>query len=189
MSLVKEKKLEKLFTFINQHGFDLSVDNISEGIGISKKTFFNRYHHREEMERIIQNYWRDKFKQRFEEKSLLCNNGVEIILLFIFEILASNKKEYPFIQQELKTNTFLSSNQSNNFIFLIKNSIENYNASLCFKTDINIDLYAYFLVYNIFQLLLIHKQVDIVEFILLPLLTEEGKIMLADVNLEMMFKI
>ncbi len=189
MSVVKEKKLEKLYNYLNENGFELSVEAISQGIGISKKTFFNRYQHRKEMERIIQNYWRDKFKRRFEEKTEHCNNGVEIVLLFIFEILASNKNEHTFVQQELKTNAFLASNQSNNFISIIKNSIENYNTSLCFKNEINLDSYAYFLVYNIFYILLTNKQIqiDVIEFLLSPLLTEEGEIMLDDINLEMMF--
>ena len=184
--MLLKRKLEKLYNYLNENGFELSVKAISQGIGISKN-LFNRYQHRKEMERIIQNYWRDKFKDVLRRKQNIVTTA--LLFCFYFEILASNKNEHTFVQQELKTNAFLASNQSNNFISIIKNSIENYNTSLCFKNEINLDSYAYFFFYNIFYILLTNKQIqiDVIEFLLSPLLTEDGKIMLDDINLEMMF--
>jgi AcrR family transcriptional regulator len=65
MKSIKQQKLDVLFRFCNQYGFEQTVDEITAGIGISKKTFFNRYQNREEMTKMVQQYWRELFKIRF----------------------------------------------------------------------------------------------------------------------------
>ena len=125
MKSIKQQKLDTLYRFCNRYGFEQTIEEIAEGIGISKKTFFNRYQNREEMTQIVQQYWRELFKSRFEEKRILCNNPVEIILLFIYEMQVSNKTENFFIQQEIKTGAYIEHFKDGHFIPMIRQVIIN----------------------------------------------------------------
>lgn len=187
MKSIKQQKLDVLFRFCNQYGFEQTVDEITAGIGISKKTFFNRYQNREEMTKMVQQYWRELFKSRFEEKKILCNNSVEIILLFIYELQVSNKTESVYIKQEITSGTYLEHLKENHFIPMIRKVIIDGIDNECFDADIDIDLFCHYFIYNIFHLYLNQLNIELINYFLQPLLTELGKTLLEDIDLERMF--
>lgn len=187
MKSIKQQKLDVLFRFCNQYGFEQTVDEITIGIGISKKTFFNRYQNREEMTKMIQQYWRELFKSRFKAKEILCNNNVEIILLFIYELQVSNRVEPFFIKQEILSEAYLEHLKENHFIPMIRKVVIDGINNECFDANIDIDLFCHYFIYNIFKLYLIQMNTDLISYLLQPLLTEFGKELIEDIDLERMF--
>jgi len=183
----KTEKLEILYRFCQEVGFHHSIEDISAGIGISKKTFFNRYQNRENMITIIREHWRSKFKERFETKSKLCNHPIEIILLFIYEIQYSHKKEYFFFQEELETEDYLLKRNEKSLFFIIYNLINEGIERGYFQEDLEKELFCCFFLFNIFHLYIKEYNIDLIYYLLAPLLSEWGKELLEDIDLLRMF--
>lgn len=183
----KAEKLEILYKFCQEVGFAHSVEDISKGIGISKKTFFNRYQHRENMITIIRSHWHSKFKERFEAKSELCNHLIEAMLLFIYEIQYSHKKEFFFFIEEIKTGEYLSNRSETSFFSIIYNLINQGIENNYFQEDIDKELFCCFFLFNIFHLYVKEYNIDIISYLLAPLLSEVGKELLEDIDLFRMF--
>ena len=85
MKRITNQKTETLYQYFEKNGFDKTIDEISKGINVTKKTIFNRYQNRENMERMLQLYWRQRFRKNFLEKCQNCNNMVEVLLFVIYE--------------------------------------------------------------------------------------------------------
>lgn len=188
MEYIKQKKkFEKLFHFCIANGFTPTVDEIVTGIEVSRKTFFNRYENREKMVETIRHYWRSLFYHRFKEKSELCNNAVEIILLFIYEIQFSHQNELVFIEKELQTEDYLLLKSDKSFSTSLTNMVRQGIETNCFHTDIDVELYVHFFLLNTFNLYLKDYNIEFISYIIEPLLTSFGKTILEDIDLIRMF--
>lgn len=177
MNPTQRKKIDRLYRYFSENGFDFSLDEVSKAVGISKKTIFNRYESRRNMEQMVCEYWLICFDERFSIKSKACNNPVEELLLFIYEIIWSSRKE-TFLFDKIRTNfsvllTTGEDSLQNRVTAIILKGMEDD----CFKNiwD-NILQYSQFLIFGIVYLY--HDQLqnpEMLHYLLSPLLTEKGE--------------
>jgi len=190
MKKINNQKLETLYQYFEKNGFDKTIDEISKGINVTKKTIFNRYENRENMESVLQSYWRQRFRKIFLEKCQYCNNMVEVLIFMIYELKRSFEVEKYFFEREIDLDGFFLSDDENS-IFSITKRIINRGIELeFFIPDIDVQQYSRFFIHNIVYLF-IKKQSreDIVHYILPPLLTESGLIIMKEMNLNSFFEV
>lgn len=180
MSTVNQR-IEELFQYYKKHGFDHSTGDIVEGMSISRKTFFNRYISKENSVSMVINYWFDRIRERFQEKTMQCNHAVEELLQFGYEIHYIRSKEthlYQYVQQK---DLLLSSKCPLTYILagIIQKGINHYQ----FKEDVNSNLYAQYVINNIAHYPFSNEeQEDIVRFLLAPIMTERTKELMKELN-------
>jgi hypothetical protein len=75
-----------------------------------------------------------------KKRRFLCNNSVEIILLFIYELQVSNKTESVYIKQEI-TSELIRTPQRESFYSMIRKVIIDGIDNECFDADIDINLF------------------------------------------------
>ncbi|MEG2071338.1 MAG: TetR/AcrR family transcriptional regulator, partial [Bacteroidales bacterium] len=92
----KDQKLEALYHYFISNGFDHTIEEIAQGIGVTKKTLFNRYENREGMEKSVMDHWHQVLLSRFYNKCQFCNNAIEKIVIFVCEIKLSYHNETQF---------------------------------------------------------------------------------------------
>lgn len=183
MSLAKEKKLEELYHYFLEKGFTISTDKISEALGITKRTIFNRYRTLENLEKEIMYFWRISFKKRFEEKSQYCNNEVEKLLYFIYELKISQYREADFYKKEFESKAFLH-HHDDSFVHIVEKILEEGVSNGYFRTGINMEVYSRYLLFNLVYLFIPElPNGGIVYYLLIPILTEEGHDVIKTINI------
>ncbi len=188
MKRITNQKTETLYQYFEKNGFDKTIDEISKGINVTKKTIFNRYQNRENMERMLQLYWRQRFRKNFLEKCQNCNNMVEVLLFVIYELKKSFEVEKHFFEREMNIDGFFLQEDENSVISITKRIIKKGIALDYFNSEIDINQYATFLIHNIIHLFVKKRgSEDIVSYILQPLLIESGKRILNEMNLTYFF--
>lgn len=190
MNRLNHQKTEILYQYFEKNGFDRTIDEISKGINVTKKTIFNRYTNRENMERMLQIYWRQRFRKNFLEKCQNCNNMVEVLLFIIYELKKSYIVENYFFEREMNTGGFFLHEDENSVISITKRIIKRGIDLDHFNSEIDITQYATFFIHNIIHLFVKKGgSEDIVSYILQPLLIESGKEIMNDVNLTHFFNL
>lgn len=175
-----QDKIKVLYKYYLVHGFEHSVDEIAEDLGISRMTFFNRYGSKENAVRMAHDYWYQDMKKRFQEKQFQCNHSVEEILFFVGEIMNMNRVENVYLQYEREHITVLSPKLP--YVSILHSIIETGIQKYQFKEDLDIDTYIRFFLYNVSNRPLMHeKQETVVRYILMPLLNERGMDLLSEV--------
>ena len=190
MKKINNQKLETLYQYFEKNGFDKTIDEISKGINVTKKTIFNRYENRENMENMLQSYWRQRFRKNFLEKCQYCNNIVEVLIFMIYELKRSFEVERYFFEREMVLEGFFLSDDENS-IFSVTKRIINKGIELeFFRSEIDVFQYSRFFIHSIVYLF-IKKQSneDVVHYVLSPLLTESGLIIMKEINLSSFFEV
>jgi len=190
MKRIANQKTETLYQYFEKNGFDKTIDEISKGINVTKKTIFNRYQNRENMERVLQVYWRQRFRKNFLEKCQNCNNMVEVLLFIIYELKKSYEVEKYFFDREMNIDGFFLQEDENSVISITKRIVKKGIALDYFNSEIDYTQYSNFFIHNIIHLFVKKGgREDIVYYILQPLLIESGMKILNDMNLAYFFEL
>lgn len=191
MGSLQKNKIEDLYQFFLNKGFDSSLDIVSKSVNISKKTLFNQYLSRKNLEYKICEHWLFYFDKRLTEKMRGCNNLVEGLLLFIYEIVWSSKHERflfekirdDFPELLIKGNNCL---QERAYKMIIKGIEDNYFKNI----GDSILQYTQFLILGIIYFYLDQLQnPEMIGYLLAPILNEEGVQIVEEIDLTLFFKI
>lgn len=181
MALAKSKT-NTLFQYYLQNGFDHTVDEIAIALGVTHKTFFNRYGSKANSIQAARKYWHDLISERFRTKMLQCNHSVEELLFFVLEIQLIRKNEMVFFQFENEVRYFITDETPLKDILesILQKGIRHYH----FEESIDRDSYIPFLIQNLCDYLPIaENKVQTIKYLLLPLLTERGQELLEELDI------
>ena len=185
---LNQQKTFDIFHYYLKNGFDHTTDEIVAAMGISRKTFFNRYEGKAQSVEIARQFWHTCIQDRIREKSLECNHPVEELLLFIWEMRNIRKTEGTFFQYALQHKLFTSDDSP--FMSILSTLIQKGIRQYHFQEDINIPLYSTFFLHNVcVEEDLGLNQDQVIRYLLLPLLTERGMELLNDVDMAYLFSL
>ena len=185
---LNQQKTFDIFHYYLKNGFDHTTDEIVAAMGISRKTFFNRYEGKAQSVEIARQYWHTCIQERFREECLECNHPVEELLLFVWEMRNIRETEGTLFQYELEHNLFTDDDSPFMSILdtVIQKGIRNYH----FQENINIPLYSSFFLHNICGYEGWDNNMEqIIRYLLLPLLTERGMELLDDADTAYFFNL
>jgi AcrR family transcriptional regulator len=181
-------KTDALFHYLVANGFEHSLDKIAFELHLTQRALIYRYGSKEAMFLFIMNYWRKQWQRCFKAQAEDCNQIVEKLLLFILRLRESYTDEYPFFLRENEEKNFLNSAFPHSFLSLLK-TLLTVGINQGYFEEINIDIYAKLLLYNIINVFIIEDEpFDYLEYIFRPLLTEKGKKALDAVDVERFFE-
>ncbi|MCQ2283443.1 MAG: hypothetical protein MJZ57_00925 [Bacteroidales bacterium] len=178
-----KQKTEVLFHYYLQNGFNHTIEEIIEGLHVSHKTFFNRYQSKEHSVAMVCQYWHSIIKERFREKMLECNHAVEELLNFVYEVQSLRKHEKVLFQYENAQHLFVTEQTPLMDILsvIIDKGIRHYQ----FEETVNKAVYSQFFIQNLCDYLpYAYDQELTLRYLLLPLLSERGRELLDEMNLE-----
>lgn len=181
---LKERKLDTLYRFYIENGDNITIEEIAEGIGVTPKTIFNRYHSREEMENELQIYWRQQILKDVNRKMEFCNNQVEKLLFLINEILTAQKSSAFFFKRELEMRRIFGNEPDNCFAYFAQKILDEDTRYDFFSDTFNADVYSKYFIYVIFNVLSVNKEPQLIDYLLKTILTEEGLNVLSDIDIE-----
>ncbi len=175
------QKLEDIFQYYLENGFEHTTDEIVASMGVSRKTFFNRYVSKLQSVEMANAYWFSRVQERFREKILECNHPVEELLMYIWEIHYIRENEQVFFQHGRDMNLFVTEEAP--FMSMLASIIQKGIRCYHFQEDINVELYSVYLLQNLSHYTFQNEdRVQIIRYMLLPLLTERGLELLDDVD-------
>ncbi len=180
MSLSK-KKIDDLTRFYLRYGFAHTTEETARHLGISHKTFFNRYTSKEESVRLVLENWYADIRVRFMEKAGQCNHAVEELLHFVYEIRYIRQEEAVFFEYAVAHGLFLSGEAPFRSILseVIRDGIRHYQ----FREDLNVDLYGRFLLCNLSHYHYMEEdKEDILRYLVSPLLSQRGWALLEEMD-------
>lgn len=179
---VKEKKQQELLIFFQQNGFDKSIDEIAEGLGITKRTIFNRYQTVQNIECEVLEIWKIDLIKTLNDKFELCNHGIEKLLFTIHELKRRHLKEHDFFerifQKHPRHSLFLEP--------IIDEIIFSDFKKGYFNEFIDRKSYIPFFIYNVVYYLTENSSIDVVLYTLYPILSERGYELLRDIDLDIL---
>ncbi len=176
------RKIEDLYLFYAKNGFYHTTNEIAEGMGISRKTFFNRYESKENATNIVIKEWFSRVRQRMEEKIAQSNHAVEALLQFGYELYNIKTKERLFYSFMKDHNLFISKEAP--FVDLLADIIRDGISHYQFLEDVDVELYALFFMANYTHYDYADEDRSIImQFVLSPILTERSYKLLEDVGI------
>ncbi|MCQ2285950.1 MAG: TetR/AcrR family transcriptional regulator [Bacteroidales bacterium] len=181
---LKEKKLQELYQYYLDNGADHTMEEIAAGIGVTPKTIFNRYHSREEMEDMLQTYWRTRIIEKWKEKQPFCNNPIENLLFLLNEMLISEIQSSVFFLREQQLRSDFSEEIDDLFSSSIREIIEADKNCTYFSSSFNSETYSRYFVYVVFFILSKDKNAHYIDYLFKPILTDQGLDMLSDIDIE-----
>jgi len=182
-------KIEPIFKYYLNNGFTNSLQNLADTVHITKKTLFNRYVSKENLELCVVDFWQKKSNERMAQRMEFANNAVEKLMMFLFELQYCKKNESHFFQKS-KENFIEKFAQNSPHLLqlevILKTGIE--EDLFCFDSDPK--LFGYYFLFNTLFLLLSEKLIytEFVCFLFAPILTEKGKLVFQDIDIEKVFK-
>jgi AcrR family transcriptional regulator len=181
-------KIEPIFMFYLSKGFNHSMQEVADAVQITKKTLFNRYISKENMELCLIEYWQTKSCERMAQRIEYANNAVEKLMMFLFELQYCRNNEMLFFQ---KTKEIFMGNYEQNspYISQLEDIFTTGIAERLFHFDGEPKVFAYFFQFNTLFILLNNNIVntDYISFLFEPILTETGKIVFQDIDIEQVF--
>jgi len=183
-------KIEPIFNYYFNFGFGHSLQKIADTISVTKKTLFNRYQNKENMERCVVDYWQLKSCERLKCRVEFANNAVEKLMMFLFELQYCRNNETHFFQKTKEL--FLEKIERDSpYINQIEEILKSGIEDKCFIFENEPKLFAYFFQFNAFYILLNHNSVitDYIPFIFYSILADEGKALYKDIDIEQVFKL
>jgi hypothetical protein len=182
-------KIEPIFMYYFTCGFGHSLQKLSDSVSVTKKTLFNRYISKENMECCVVDYWQVKSCERMAQRMEYANNAVEKLMMFLFELQYCRNNEFHFFQKskEIFMGKF---GQSSPFVKKLEEIFSMGVAENSFKFENEPKVFAYFFQFNTLFILLndILINTDYIPFLFNPILTEMGKAVYKDVDIEQVFK-
>lgn len=108
----------------------------------------------------------------------------------IYELKKTAKEEACFFEREVKSNSFFNEDDTNSLISIIKKIINKGVELEFFSPYINVSQYSHFFIYNIVYLYILkNMKDDMVQFVLLPLITPKSMDILKELNLNFFFEV
>jgi len=142
-------KIEPIFKFYLNTGFDHSVQEIARAVQITKKTLFNRYLSKENLEHCLMDYWQLKSCERIVQRMEFANNAVEKLMMFLFDLQHCKNNEPHFFRKAKEI--FLENSEQRNPLFITQlETIFNMGVEEdLFRFDSDPTVFAYFFQYII----------------------------------------
>lgn len=179
----KEEKVEDLYTCYLRNGFNHTIEEISDLMGIGRKTFYNRYISKENSIQQALQICHRTFMNRFSEQCLQCNHSVEELVLFVWEFMRFAQQEKVYFQYDMENNLFCSSETPFKSIFegVVRKGLRCYHI----QEDVDIETYSHYFFVTLSQYAINGKMSSLVlRYILCPLLNERGLELLDELNIE-----
>lgn len=176
------RHIGELFDYYLKHGFNEKPEDIAYALGISKKTFYNRYRSKDEAVKAAVGHWHQLVRQRFDSRNAACNHDVESLALFIGELKWIRANETPFYEYTVENGGFHAPGTPFPEVLqnILKRGIQHYQ----FKKDIRPEIYSRFLLVGLTASVQFPAHEDIfVQYLLAPLLSERGREALGDMDL------
>ena len=125
-----------------------------------------------------------------EERMEFSNNAVEKLMMFLFELQYCRNKESHFFQKAKEIFFENSEQKSSLFITQLENIFKMGAKEDFFQFESDPKVFAYFFQFNVFFILLKDNLIntDYISFLLAPILTESGKMVFKDIDIEQIFK-
>lgn len=185
----KNEKLESLYNFLLQNGFEHPVSELAKGVQVTPMTLYNRYQTREKLEKEAINFWHHQFRERVIKKIQFANNAIEILLFVIDEFINTRDNEKYFFEKEKASNGFHLEYDENSFIKMIEPVLIRGIEENHFNRDIIPPLYAKFFIFNVIYFILLEQKpnVDYIFLLISSILTAEGKKAFDMINLNKFF--
>lgn len=178
-------KIKGLFYCYLDNGFSHTVDEIAKYMHISRKTFFNRYHDKENSVALAIRYWHLLLQDRFRRKCFQCNHSVEEIMLFISELHWMKENESSYYAYEFQRDGFWSPEAP--FLAMLNHIFDNGIRCYHFQASLDRAVYSRFLLYNLTHYFFVQNNRDqVVQYLLKPLLTERGEMLFREINMDIL---
>lgn len=206
----QQKNIIPLYKYFAVNGFHHSMDEIAAGVQLTRKTLHNRYVSRQSIDDMVVAYWETLFVTRFEEKMQFSNHALESILILIYELELAIVNEFPIYEKE--SIHFQSPKRiENHFLIpIITQIIKNGQQTGEISIDIEPRKYACYFLYIIINMLFLSVileikeenlktkkerisklnssiQIEIIEFVIAPILTLKGKSKFKEIDLNLLF--
>jgi AcrR family transcriptional regulator len=140
-------KIEPIFKYYKNHGFEHSLQELADAVQITKKTLFNRYISKDNLELCVLDYWQTKSNDRMTERMEFTNNAVEKLVIFLFELQYCKNNEPHFFQKSKEV--FLEKFIQNSPHITQLEAIFTMGAKEeLFYFDFDAKLFAYFFLFN-----------------------------------------
>jgi AcrR family transcriptional regulator len=181
-------KIEPVFNYYLSNGFKHSLQELAHAVNITKKTLFNRYVSKENLELCVVDFWQVKSCERMAQRMEFANHAVEKLLMFLFELQYCRNSEQHFFQKykELFLGNF---EQNSPFITQLETIFETGVEERLFRFEGDPKVFAYFFQFNTLFILLNDNIVntDYISFLFEPILTDFGKVVFKDIDIEQVF--
>ena len=182
-------KIEPIFQYYLNNGFKHSLQEMATAVKITKKTLFNRYISKEILELSVVHYWQIKSNERMAQRMEFANNAVEKLMMFLFELQYCKNNEPYFFQKtkEILLEKFVPDAphlKQLEAIFVMGAEEE------LFRFESDPKVFAYYFLFNTLFLLLSDELIytEFISFLFEPILTENGKSVFKDIDIEQVFK-
>jgi len=183
-------KIEPIFNFYLTNGFKLSIQKIADTVNITKKTLYNRYQSKENLEQCVMEFWGKFSCERVKQRTEYANNAVEKLILFLFELQYCRKHEFHFFSKMKEL--FLGNIEYDCQHIKQLNSIFNTGIEEnFFRFACDQKVFTYFFLFNTLYILLNNEllNTDYLPFLLEPILTDKGRVAFKDIDIEQIFKL
>ena len=181
-------KIEPIFKFYLSKGFGHSMQEVADAVQITKKTLFNRYISKENMELCLIECWQAQSCERMAQRIEYANNAVEKLMMFLFELQYCRNNETLFFQ---KTKEIFLGNyeQHSPYITQLEDIFKTGIEEKLFRFDGDPKVFAYFFQFNALFILLNSNIVntDYISFLFEPILTDFGNAVFKDIDIEQVF--
>lgn len=149
---VKIKGIEELYQLFLKEGEHLTTEQIAAHCKITKKTLFNRYQSRKNIENQLVEHWKHCFYIIFKEKVNHANNQIEALLYFVDQFKKSIVEEQVFFRLEEKEYLKPALLQDHFFVHIVAYLIQEGIEQGFFKSKIDPKIYAIGIIFNLFHL-------------------------------------
>ena len=182
-------KIEPIFKFFLDNGFKYSLQKLADATKITKRTLFNRYLSKENLELCVIDYWQKKSNERMAQRMEFANNAVEKLMMFLFELQYCKNNELHLFQKS-KEFFLEKSVQNSPHIIQLETIIKMGIKEGLFQFESDTKIFAYFFLFNATFLLLSDNLIytEFISFLFEPILTENGKAVFKDIDIEQVFK-
>lgn len=186
---ITEQKLESIFVCYKTKGFSPTTAQIAEDVGITKKTLFNRYQTKENLEKLVLQYWQKQSMVRLDERCEFANNEVEKLLLFLYELQHCKRIEPVFFEKTKVDSMLFGESGNSHFLDKVCFILQLGKKSELFQFETDAIVYAGFFLQTVFHVLLVKESIntDYVSLIIYPILTQKGQLVIQDIDIEQFF--
>ena len=182
-------KIEPIFKYYLKNGFDHSLQKLADSVKVTKKTLFNRYQSKENLELLVVDYWQVTSCERMAQRMEFSNNAVEKLMMFLFELQYCRNNEPHFFKKNKEI--FLGNFEQNSpYITQLEAIFTMGIEEKLFRFDSEPKVFAYFFQFNTLFILLNNTVIntDYISFLFEPILTETGKTVYQDIDIEQIFR-
>ena len=183
-------KIAPIFRYYLNTGFAHSMQEVADAVQITKKTLFNRYQTKDNLEYNLVNYWQIKSCERIVQRMEYANNAVEKLMMFLYELQYCRNNELHFFEKFKEI--FLKKIEQINPLFItqLEDIFKMGIKEGFFRFESEPKVFAYFFQFNTLFILLSTPVIntDYISFLFHPILTEKGGNVFQDIDIEQIFK-